>query len=74
VQTGSIALWICGCSWKYVGSVIPEKFYLTLLIKIISAGALVFDPATITIAKGETITWTNNAGFPHNIVFDEGKL
>jgi plastocyanin len=54
--------------------VIPEKFYLTLLIKLISAGALVFDPATITIAKGETVTWTNNAGFPHNIVFDEGKL
>jgi plastocyanin len=38
------------------------------------AGALVFEPATVTIKAGETVTWTNNAGFPHNIVFDEDAV
>lgn len=33
-------------------------------------GALAFEPATVTIKAGESVTWTNNAGFPHNIVFD----
>lgn len=47
---------------------------LILLLFIFSAGALVFDPATVTISKGDSVTWTNNAGFPHNIVFDEGEL
>lgn len=35
------------------------------------AGALVFEPSSVTISKGDSVTWTNNAGFPHNIVFDE---
>lgn len=33
-------------------------------------GALVFDPASITIQSGDTVTWVNNKAFPHNIVFD----
>lgn len=37
-------------------------------------GALVFDPATVTIKAGETVTWTNNVGFPHNVVFDEDSI
>lgn len=28
----------------------------------------------MTIAKGESITWVNNVGFPHNIVFDEDAV
>merc|ERR1712118_640611 len=35
------------------------------------SGGLVFEPATVTINKGESVTWKNNAGFPHNIMFDE---
>ncbi len=32
-------------------------------------GLLVFQPATITIAKGDTITWESNKMAPHNVVF-----
>lgn len=38
------------------------------------AGALVFDPSSVTIAKGESVTFVNNAGFPHNVVFDEDEV
>ncbi|PRW33178.1 chloroplast precursor [Chlorella sorokiniana] len=37
-------------------------------------GALVFDPSNITVAKGESVTFVNNAGFPHNVVFDEDDV
>ncbi|EFN52760.1 hypothetical protein CHLNCDRAFT_48299 [Chlorella variabilis] len=37
-------------------------------------GALVFDPSSVTIAKGESVTFVNNAGFPHNVVFDEDEV
>jgi len=33
-------------------------------------GQLAFQPATITIAKGDTVTWENNKMAPHNVVFD----
>nr|BAA84778.1 pre-apoplastocyanin [Pseudopediastrum boryanum]BAE00063.1 plastocyanin precursor [Pseudopediastrum boryanum] len=38
------------------------------------SGALVFDPATVTIKAGESVSWVNNAGYPHNIVFDEDSI
>merc|ERR1712232_667225 len=38
------------------------------------SGGLVFEPATVTINKGESVTWKNNAGFPHNIMFDEDEI
>jgi plastocyanin len=38
------------------------------------SGALVFEPATVTVKAGDTVTWVNNAGFPHNIVFDEDAV
>ncbi|KAI8475902.1 MAG: plastocyanin/azurin family-domain-containing protein [Monoraphidium minutum] len=38
------------------------------------SGALVFEPATVTVGAGETVTWVNNAGYPHNIVFDEDAV
>ncbi len=34
-------------------------------------GALVFEPATITIKSGDTVKWINNKAFPHNIVFKD---
>lgn len=38
------------------------------------SGALVFEPSSVTVAAGEEITFVNNAGFPHNIVFDEDEV
>eukprot|EP01025_Chloroclados_australasicus_P018286 TRINITY_DN194_c0_g1_i1.p1 TRINITY_DN194_c0_g1~~TRINITY_DN194_c0_g1_i1.p1 ORF type:complete len:155 (+),score=30.95 TRINITY_DN194_c0_g1_i1:156-620(+) len=37
-------------------------------------GSLVFSPNSITVKAGEEITWVNNKGFPHNIVFDEDEV
>ncbi|CAN6902918.1 unnamed protein product [Brassica oleracea var. botrytis] len=37
-------------------------------------GALAFVPNEFTIAKGEKIVFKNNAGFPHNVVFDEDEI
>lgn len=33
-----------------------------------------FDPSSLTISKGESVTFVNNAGFPHNVVFDEDEV
>ncbi|MEL6555470.1 MAG: plastocyanin [Cyanobacteria bacterium J06621_11] len=37
-------------------------------------GLLQFEPATITIAKGDTVTWENNKMAPHNVIFDENGI
>merc|ERR1712099_3886 len=37
-------------------------------------GALVFEPAEITISAGDSVTWVNNVGYPHNVVFDEDEI
>ncbi|KAI8548993.1 hypothetical protein RHMOL_Rhmol07G0316500 [Rhododendron molle] len=36
-----------------------------------SDGGLVFEPSSFSVASGEKIVFKNNAGFPHNVVFDE---
>lgn len=38
------------------------------------AGRLVFDPASLTIAPGDTVHWINNNVPPHNVVFDATKM
>lgn len=37
-------------------------------------GSLAFVPSAVTVKAGETIEFVNNAGFPHNIVFDEDEV
>ena len=37
-------------------------------------GLLVFEPATVTVAKGDTVTWENNKMAPHNVVFDPSNI
>nr|P00290.1 RecName: Full=Plastocyanin [Lactuca sativa]prf//765954A plastocyanin [Lactuca sativa] len=39
-----------------------------------SDGGLVFEPSTFSVASGEKIVFKNNAGFPHNVVFDEDEI
>ena len=37
-------------------------------------GMLMFEPANVTISKGDTVKWVNNKLPPHNIVFDEKNI
>merc|ERR1712167_489896 len=37
-------------------------------------GQLVFVPDEIKICKGDSVTWTNNKGGPHNVVFDGDEI
>ncbi|KAF5835493.1 plastocyanin/azurin family-domain-containing protein [Dunaliella salina] len=38
------------------------------------SGALAFEPSSVTIKAGESVKFVNNAGFPHNVVFDEDAV
>jgi len=38
------------------------------------SGLLVFDPAKLSICKGDSVTWVNNKAGPHNVVFDEDAI
>jgi plastocyanin len=38
------------------------------------SGQLVFDPAEVTVSVGDTVTWVNNKGYPHNVIFDEEAI
>jgi plastocyanin len=33
-----------------------------------------FSPASLTVAKGSTVVWTNNDSAPHNITFDNSGI
>ena len=37
-------------------------------------GLLVFEPATITVSQGDTVTWENNKMAPHNVIFDANNV
>ncbi|MDG2845117.1 plastocyanin, partial [Vibrio parahaemolyticus] len=37
-------------------------------------GSLAFVPNNFSVASGEKIVFKNNAGFPHNVVFDEDEI
>ncbi|XP_058785490.1 plastocyanin, chloroplastic [Vicia villosa] len=39
-----------------------------------SDGGLAFVPNSFEVAAGDTIVFKNNAGFPHNVVFDEDEI
>ncbi|MQI32324.1 hypothetical protein EI016_24415, partial [Escherichia coli] len=38
-----------------------------------SDGSLAFVPNEFSVSAGEQIVFKNNAGFPHNVVFDEDQ-
>ena len=72
--------WGCCCRYAAAAGVGIATLGLALSanaanVKLGAAGgALVFEPAEVTIKSGETVTWTNNIGFPHNVVFDEDNI
>lgn len=37
-------------------------------------GSLAFVPSSFSVSSGEKIVFKNNAGFPHNVVFDEDEI
>ncbi|XP_021737110.1 plastocyanin, chloroplastic [Chenopodium quinoa] len=37
-------------------------------------GSLAFVPGDFSVASGEEIVFKNNAGFPHNVIFDEDEI
>ncbi|PON39094.1 Plastocyanin [Parasponia andersonii] len=37
-------------------------------------GSLVFEPSSFSVSPGEKIVFKNNAGFPHNVIFDEDEV
>lgn len=39
-----------------------------------SDGSLAFVPNSFSVSPGEKIVFKNNAGFPHNVVFDEDEI
>ncbi|KAH7523460.1 plastocyanin [Ziziphus jujuba] len=39
-----------------------------------SDGSLAFVPSNFSVSAGEKIVFKNNAGFPHNVVFDEDEI
>ena len=49
-----------------------SAFAMTHTINVGPGGTLSFSPSTLTIAPGDTITFTSNAGLAHNVVSDDG--
>ena len=37
-------------------------------------GSLAFVPSEFSVSSGEKIVFKNNAGFPHNVIFDEDEI
>ena len=35
---------------------------------------MAFEPASLTIAAGDTVTWTNRMGLPHTVAPDNGEF
>ncbi|TLM97644.1 amidase [bacterium] len=40
----------------------------------ISMKSFAFDPISLTVAVGTTVTWTNNDTIPHNVTADDGSF
>ena len=42
--------------------------------KVNVSGPWVFEPRTIQVTAGTTVTWTNNGGQTHSVTFDDASL
>merc|ERR1711904_469556 len=50
--------------------VVPEDAPTVVNIGSEPAGELIYDPEEVTIEVGDTVTWTNVDGIPHDVVFE----
>lgn len=53
--------------------VVPPPPDLTASVAIVSSSAG-YSPATLTVKKGTTVTWTNNDTVRHNVMSDSGNV
>ncbi|MFN5514948.1 MAG: plastocyanin [Cyanobacteriota bacterium] len=69
-QLGLLLAGLCLIVSSFFLSVNPAAAE-TVKVKMGSdAGALQFDPATVTIKAGDTVQWVNNKLSPHNVVVE----
>merc|ERR1712025_1496508 len=73
MQQKFLAPTIHGCPIAVSGRSIIARAAATVKLGS-DTGGLVFVPDSVTIKAGESVQWVNNAGFPHNIVFDEDAV
>ena len=74
VASGTILLAACGDTGTNTGSSTPTPTSgggNTFQVKMVeNNGTYSFDPATLTVPKGTTVTWTNKSDAPHTVTSD----
>lgn len=71
-QTVSVGVCTLGAALSFM---FPSPAFADKTIMMGSdSGALVFEPALVTVARGEKITFMNNKSFPHSVMFDEDHV
>jgi plastocyanin len=74
-QWFSIVLATLICFATSLAIVTPGVLAETYTVKMGSDnGNLVFQPATITVKRGDVVQWVNNKLSPHNVMFDGKKM
>ncbi|XP_009771635.1 plastocyanin [Nicotiana tabacum] len=83
VSTNQTSKMVVKASLKDVGAVVVATAASAILasnalaIEVLLGGddgSLAFVPGNFSVSAGEKITFKNNAGFPHNVVFDEDEI
>merc|ERR1712178_187069 len=64
---------LMGCPVAVVSRSTPVAQATTIKLGS-DSGGLVFVPDSVSIKSGESVQFSNNAGFPHNIIFDEDNV
>lgn len=78
----AIPIWVyCLCALLFVAALIIVSGPGAKLVNearaaqsSISMVGMTFSPATMTIAAGDTVTWTNNSSLQHTVTADDGSF